>query len=111
MEAALHQDAGAAQRQRFVDLSVDGLERLHVALGRTYGTIESAERAVLRADVCVIDVPVDLISDDVSGMQPPAESVSFQADTDQVVGPEHVESLGVGQSHNEFQSRLCRMSF
>ena len=99
MESALHEDAGAAQRQCFVDLSVDGLERLHVSLGRGYRAVESAKRAVFRAHIRVVDVSVDLISDDVPRVEPLAKGVGLHTKADQVIGPQHVESLGVGQAH------------
>src|SRR5205814_8691081 len=101
MKSALHQDTGAAQRQGFVDFPADGLERLNVTLGRADGPVESTERAVLRADVCVVDIAVDLVGDDVTGMQPLAKRVSFHGDADQVIGAKHVERLGISQAHDE----------
>ena len=80
MQPTLHQNPSPTERQRFVNLMKDGLERLDVAFRRTDGAVKSAEGAVFGADVRVVDVAVNLISDDVSGMHPPAHRIGFHSD-------------------------------
>src|SRR5205823_10829036 len=60
MVSALHQQAGAADRERLLDLLEDDRLREEVALARVAGTaVERAELAVGVTDVRVIEVPVD----------------------------------------------------
>ena len=59
MKAALHQDARSAQGDRFFDLLVNRVERLKISFGRTHGAIEGAKRAILRANIRVVDVAVN----------------------------------------------------
>ena len=94
MQAALHQHARAAQGNRLLDFLKDGFERLDITFRRAHGAIEGAEGTVLGADVGVVDVAVDLISDHVAGMQALANGVRFHADAQKVIGAQHVESLG-----------------
>ena len=68
MQSALHQHAGAAERDRLVDLLADLFERAHVSVGRAGPAIERAERADDVADVRVVDVAIDDVGDDVVGM-------------------------------------------
>ena len=57
---ALHEDAGAADRERLLDLLEDDRLREQVALGAVArAAVEGAEVAVGDADVRVVDVPVD----------------------------------------------------
>ena len=58
--AALHQHAGAAERERLLDLLEDHRLRQQVALGAVArAAVEGAEVAVGDADVRVVEVPVD----------------------------------------------------
>ena len=60
MVAALHQHAGAAERERLLDLLEDHRLRQQVALAPVAGAaVEGAEVAVGDADVRVVDVAVD----------------------------------------------------
>ena len=102
MQAALHQDAGAAQFNSFPDLFVDGLEIQDVALfglGAFEWAVEGAEGAVLGAVVRVIDVAVDDVGDHAFRMQAAAQGVCFHADADEVVGAKQIEGLCFGQGH------------
>ena len=102
MQAALHQHAGAAEFDRLANLFVNGLEVEDVSLfgQRPFQrTVERAEGAVLRAEVRVIDVAVDDVSDRAFGMQLAAHGVGFHADADQVVGTVEIKGLGVGKGH------------
>ena len=58
--AALHEEPGAADRERLLDLLVDHRLRQEVALAHVAGpAVERAEVAVGDADVRVVEVPVD----------------------------------------------------
>ena len=70
VDAALQEDARAAERDRLLDLLPDLLEREDVALRVARGPVERAERAAVDADVRVVDVPVDLIRDAPGRMEP-----------------------------------------
>ena len=60
MVPALHEHAGAADRERLLDLLEDHRLRQQVALARVArAAVEGAEVAVGDADVRVVDVPVD----------------------------------------------------
>ena len=60
MVAALHEQAGAAERERLLDLLEDHRLRQQVALAPVTGTaVEGAEVAVRVADVRVVQVAVD----------------------------------------------------
>jgi hypothetical protein len=67
MQTSLHQNAGAAQGDRFIDLFTDFVYRAHVGIGRAGPAIKRAEGADDVADVRVIDVAVDDVRDDWSG--------------------------------------------
>jgi len=71
MDAALHEDAGAAEFLGFGDLLVDFFEVEDVAfagLGPFERAIEGAEGAVLGAEVGVVDVAIDDVGDDALGV-------------------------------------------
>ena len=65
MQPALHQNAGAAQRDCLVNLCANFVERAHVSVGRARPPVERAESADDIADVRVVDVAIDDVGDDV----------------------------------------------
>src|ERR1044072_4976166 len=65
MQSSLHQDPGSTQRDRFVDLFANLIDRSHIGVRRARPAIESAKCANDVADIRVIDVPIDDVSDDV----------------------------------------------
>src|SRR5208283_2185735 len=76
MQAALHKHARAAEFDGLSNLLVDRVEVEDVALfGRRplERTIESAEGAVFRAEVGVVNVAVDDVGDGALGMQASAD--------------------------------------
>ena len=102
VQSALHEHAGAAQLHGLADFFVDGFEIQQVAFRRELAlerTIEGAEAAILGAEVGVIDVAVDDVSDDAVRMQAAAHRVGFHADADQIVGAEHLHGLLFGKAH------------
>src|SRR5438552_8675058 len=103
MQAALHQHACAAWFDRLANLVVDRFEIEDVPLfscGSLQWTIKRAECAVLGAEVRVIHVAIDDVSDHALGMQFTAHGVSFHADADQVIGAKQIYSLCFGEGHS-----------
>src|SRR5206468_7497957 len=68
MQPTLHQDARPAERNRLVNLRADLINRAHVSIGRARSSIERAESAYDIADVCIVDIPIDDVGDDVVEM-------------------------------------------
>ena len=93
MQAALHQDAGAAQVDGFLNLAEDGFVRQDVAFGVAHRAVERAEAAVFGAEIGVVDVAVDDVADHAFRMQLAADGVGGHADADQVVALEHVDGF------------------
>src|SRR5260370_533337 len=65
--------------------------------------IKRGEGGILRAKVRVINVAIDDVGGHALRMQPAAERIGLHADPDQIVGAEHLESLGFGQGHGNLQ--------
>src|SRR5437763_5681692 len=59
MMAALHEDLGAAERDRFLNLLIDFIERDHIRVVILFRAIKRAELAIDVADVGVVDVAID----------------------------------------------------
>ena len=91
VQAALHQDAGAAQVEVSWIFCEDGFLGQNVALGVAHGPVERAEAAILGAEIGVIDVAVDDVGDHVLGMPAAADGVGLHADADEVVGAKQIE--------------------
>ena len=85
MQSTLHQHAGAAERDRLVDLLADLVERADVSVGRAGTAIERAEGADDVADVRVVDVAIDDVGDDVVRVAARAYLVSRDAHPRDVV--------------------------
>ncbi len=96
MMAALHQQAGAAEREGLLDLLVDHRLGQQVALAPVAGAaVEGAEVAVGDADVRVVEVAVDDEGDPARVGAARAELVGGTADREQVARLEQRERLGV----------------
>ncbi len=85
MQAALHQNTRAAQRNRLVNLCANFVNCPHVRIGRARPAIERTERADNIADVRVVDVAIDYVGDDVVGMPSPANFICGSADARDIV--------------------------
>ena len=88
MQSALHQHAGAAQFDGFTNLVVDGLEIENVSFFSTLPfewPIESAEGAILSAEIRVINIAVDDVRDHTFRMELAAYRIGFHADADEVI--------------------------
>jgi len=99
MQAALEQDAVAAELEHLFDLAVNFLEGKDVALFRADRAIERAEGTILRAEVRVIDVAVDLVGGDARVVFLHAQLMRFHADAEQVIRFQHFQGLLFGQCH------------
>ncbi len=85
MQAALHQDAGAAQIDGLLNLVEDHVLGMHVAFLVAHGPVEGAEAAILGAEIGVVDVAVDDVADHAVRVQLAADRVGRHADADQIV--------------------------
>ena len=99
MQPALKQNPGPAQINRFLNLVEDNFARKHITFRMPHGPIERAEAAVLRAEIRVVNIPVDDIRDHALRMKLPPQGVRLHPDPDQVVGIEHIDSFSAGH-HN-----------
>src|SRR3954467_15133581 len=77
---ALQQQLHAAERDRLVDLAEDLLEPEDVAFAGSNGPVERAEVAARDADVRVVDVAVDDVSDDAVRVLAGADAVGELAE-------------------------------
>ena len=99
MVAALHEQAGAAERERLLDLLEDDRLRQEVALALVAGPpVEGAEVAVGDADVRVVEVAVDDERDPLRIVLPVADLVRGAADRDEVARAEQLDRVLVGDA-------------
>src|SRR5207244_10688336 len=100
MQAALHQHARAAEFDRLANLVVDRFEIEDVSLfsfGSLQWTIKRAECVVLGAEVRVINVAIDDVSDHALGMQFAPDGMGLHADDNPIIGTKQSDSLFYGQ--------------
>src|SRR4029450_5448832 len=71
---ALHQDLNTAGSRKFVELLIDLFERKAVMILILLRSIKRAELAVNVANVCVVDVSIDNVGDDLAS----ASAVAFR---------------------------------
>src|SRR5262249_54221655 len=99
MGTALHQEAGAAERERLLDLLEGDRLRPQGALACVaWAAIEGAEVAVRVADVRVVEVPVDDERDPVRVGFAVAQLVRRAPDGDEVARLEELDRFGVGDA-------------
>src|SRR5439155_1184546 len=84
VQASLHQHAGAAERNRLVNLRANLVDGAHVSIGRAGPAIERAESTHDVADVRVIDVAIDYVSDNVVRVASLSNLISGRADAGNV---------------------------
>ncbi len=85
MQAALHQDAGAAEFDGLANLFVNRIEIEDVAFRSRWTlqrTIKRAEGAIFGAEIGVINVAVDDVGHGAFGMQLAADRVRLHANPD-----------------------------
>ena len=100
MEAALEQDAGAAEFEHLLDLFVNLFEGQDVALFVSNGAVKRAKRTIFGAEVGVIDVAIDLIRGDARIVLLHPQRMRLHPDPKQIVGLQHLDGLLLRQSHN-----------
>src|ERR1044072_5652998 len=81
MQSTLHQNSGTAKRNRLIDLLADFFECANVSIRRARPAIGRTARAQHVADVGVVNIAVDDVSDDVVRVSTLANSVGGHADT------------------------------
>src|SRR5678815_3803327 len=106
MQSALHQDAGTAQVDGFLDLAEDRFLRQEVAFGMPQGTVEGAEATIFSAEIGVVDVAVDDVADYALGVQLAAYCVGRHADADQVIALEYIDCFR--PRHHHFEAIITR---
>ncbi len=107
MQAALEQNSGAAEFQHLVDFLVDLLKRQNVTVLGAERTVKRTEGAILGAKIRVVDVAVDLVSDDAGVVFLQAHLVRGHADAHEVIGCEHLQSLLFRQCHDDPLRKGC----
>src|SRR5437762_5531331 len=88
MQSTLHQYTRATERNCFVNLRANLIDRAHVSIGRTWPAIERTESTHDVADVRIVDVAIDYVGDDVVRVARLANFVSRGADASYIVGLE-----------------------
>ena len=97
MVPALHEQPGAAERERLLDLLEDDRLRKQVALALVARpTVEGAEVAVGDADVRVVEVAVDDERDALRVAQSIADLVRGAADGHEIAGAQKLDGVLVG---------------
>src|SRR5437870_11851640 len=86
MQPTLHQNAGASERDRLVNLRANLIYRAHVGVGRARPAIECAERADDVTYIRIVNVSIDDVGDDVVRMTSFPHFVGRGADASNVVG-------------------------
>ena len=85
MQAALHQNTRTAQIDGLLNLVEDHVLGVHIAFFVAHGPVESAEAAILSAEIGVVDVAIDDVADHAMRVQLAADRVGRHADADQIV--------------------------
>ena len=75
MNSTLHQDPGAAKRDGLFNLLVDNVLRQNIGFRITFDAVKRAKRAELLTYICVVDIAIDDVADDVIRMPPLAIAV------------------------------------
>ena len=86
MQSALHQNARPTERDRFVNLRANLIDRAHVGVGRARPAIECAERADDVTYIRIVNVSIDDVGDDVVRMTSFPHFVGRGAYASNVVG-------------------------
>src|SRR6185312_9213054 len=94
VQAALHQDAGAAEVDRLADLVEDHFLRVHVAFLMPRRAVKGAEAAIFGAEIRVIDIAIDDVADHALGVQLAAHLIAGHAEAHQVVAIEEIDRFG-----------------
>ena len=90
MHTALHENAGAVERQGLFDLLADLLERQKVSFLVARFAIERAKSAPVDADVGVVDVAIDVVARGVRIVEAVAHFFGSQTEVDQITVQEQL---------------------
>jgi hypothetical protein len=88
METALHEDSCAAYVNSFPDFLENDVFRQYVPFLMADGAIESAKAAVFRAEVRVIDVSVDDVTDHTMWMKLSAYRIRLHPNANKIIAAE-----------------------
>lgn len=93
MQPALHQDPGAAERDRLINLLADFIEGPDICVGRARPPVESTEGADYVAHVGVIHVAIDDVGDNVVRVATLANLIGREPNAHEVVRFEQKSAL------------------
>src|SRR3984957_6866592 len=111
MQAALHQHTRAANLDHLPDLFVDRFERKDVAVFRPQRPVKRAERAILRAEIRIVNVTVNLVRGHARIGFLAAHFVRGHSDTYQVVRIKKLERFFLCDSHRQFSSSVSASTY
>src|SRR5437867_11954446 len=75
MNSSLHQDPCASERNGFFDLFMDHVVRQNIGFRIAFDAVKGAKCTELLTYVCVIDIAIDDVTDDVIRLPAPATSL------------------------------------
>src|SRR5260370_347669 len=96
VQTALHQDSRAAQIKRLLNLLEDHFAGVQVTFGVPHWTIKRAKAAIFGAEIGVINIAIDNVTDPAFRMQLAAHGVGLHADGNQVVTVVKFDGLSPG---------------
>src|ERR1700722_6632433 len=99
MQPSLHQHTSAPEFNGLPNLIVDGFEIENVPFLRCRSlqrTVEGAEGTVFRAEIGVINVAIDDVSNRTLRMLLATDRVRLHADAHQIIGAKHFQRLLLG---------------
>src|SRR5690348_16807078 len=108
MQPALHENPGAAQIYRLLNLVQNRLDRQDVAFLVPHRAVKRAEAAILGTKVRVIDVAVDDIADHTVRMKLTTHRVGFFADRKQIVASKQIDGLATRDHKSDPSLRPVR---
>ena len=97
MQPSLHQNPRPTHVQRFLDLRKNHFLRVNIRFLVTLRSVERAKAAILGADICVVNIPVDDVSGHVVRMVPASHRVSGHTEAYQIMVREQLERFGSRQ--------------
>ncbi len=93
MKAALHKYAGPAKFDRFVDPLRDLFDRMNIRVRFSGTAVKGAKCAHNVADVCVVDIAVDDVSNHVLRIFAQTDFIGRETDADKIIGFEQGRTI------------------
>src|SRR5205814_9710990 len=84
MNSSLHQDSGASERNGLFNLLMDHVVRQNIGFRIAFDAVKGAKCTELLTYICVIDVAIDYVTDDVIRMPAPANTVRTRRQIEQI---------------------------